>query len=212
MKRLTILLLLFVSCFCAFAAPAYVSKVNQNSLFALYETDLYYDGSKNEYGLYIYSKLDFGVNPYYYFVLSENDFSTFRKTVEKAIEWKNVARSNEVTIDKEIPNSSLSLEWYYYSSGDWIKNETDVKLDFSFSASRASGTWLGDMELYSLDMKVINGERTQVISYIDGRIGEQWDYVEGAALTELSNATSKKTVDTGIKKLKVQDNADSLFN
>lgn len=185
-----------------------VSDINIFGEYGLSSLTLSYDDQEDKYLLYLASDVRFE--------LTNSDFSIFQKTVEKSIDWKRIASSNNVSIIKELPDSRLCLTYCIkdHSTGGWKKSDVPADLTFIFKANPAATNWIvGDFEYYGIYVSGVNPEyNVKAFSVRDMTIAS-YDYRDTSekTLTSLKTAIAKSSIDAAIKNANKQANADDLF-
>ena len=99
-----------------------LDRMDENiGFYLLYDTD----GSDLKF-----SSTDNSSGSYYSFYFPLDYADALRKSIEKYEAWKVIAKENSAFVNKEIPNSSYSVEVYWHSSiGSTRSSQTSVYLE-----------------------------------------------------------------------------------
>lgn len=135
MKKIFAFLMVFMLSLSATFADEYVvSKIECLSVdgFLDQEISFKYDDSENVYYLYRYT-----YSRSYWFTLTPEEVEKLRANLNKAKDWIKIAKENNSTIKKELPDSKISVEGSMSSGNDWYETRNDIDLDFIFVATLA---------------------------------------------------------------------------
>lgn len=220
MKRiLSLCMFLLLLSFCVFckeinvsSSNCYVGDVSEINIFGEYgltSLALTYDDQEGNYWLCLGSNVRFE--------LTSSDFAILQKTVDKSVDWKRTASSNNVSIEKELPDSRLNVSYYIKdsSTGEWNEYDVPAELTFIFKANPSATNWIiGDYEYYGIYISGVNPEYNLKAFSVRDMTIENYEYKDASenTLSSLKTAISKSTVDAAIKQANKQANADSLFN
>lgn len=184
-----------------------VGTVNIWGECGLADMVLYYNRTSESYELYIASDVCF--------FLSKDDFHRLQMSVQKALDWKMISALNNVSIEKEIPDSKLNLKYKTKnSSGEWVQALRPASLSFVFKAVPSDSNWImGNLEYFGILIHDSSSDyQVKPFSVRDMTFEdyEFWEFNEHT-LTSLSEVVSKESIESAIMQADRQANADSLF-
>lgn len=133
--------------------------------------------------------------------LTPAQLDTIRASLDKAIEWGKIAEKQKVNIDKDIPNSNMSVNLYWGVSSDTVYSASKVPIRWVFIGAD-DGEWI---TVLAPEKAVSN--QNEYIYYSPEYIVFLKKYVL-AVKDIISEGNVKKTIE---KEEKNRKKADELF-
>jgi len=154
-----------------------------------------YDDETDKYMFYVSNSFST-----HWMVFTAEDLNTMRKSVEKALEWKDIALKNKAEVSKTIPDSEFMVELVESSSTDFFKGVNKVKVQFAFAST----------ENAALTSLLIVGGTTPSSSNRYIKLEFEGQII--LDIQEFADAISEESINAEIKKHNESvSKADSLF-
>lgn len=140
----------------------------------------------------------------YWFTFTPEKLEQLRNNLKKAKEWSKLANSNKSSINKELPNSLITVEGTMKSGNDWYTTRWDIPLNFFFISSFSDG--VGAVTLLMRG----GAQESKQNQFIDVEF-ESVVFIN-SEIDDFFKAISKETVEKEKENRKKQKKDAELFN
>jgi len=132
--------------------------------------------------------------------ISESDIVSLRKTIDKYLEWEALAVEKQVTLEKAIPDSTISGPVVFRFGDDWY-SASALELYFSFLSQNENRHQL-----------VINSNKVEsrTNSFIDYKI--ETLYLDKEQVLLFKDGISEEAFTKKLDDFEDQKDVDSMFN
>ena len=136
---------------------------------------------------------------YYFIYIDRDKLKHFRKNLEKFLEWAKIANEKKVSVEKELPDSTIKTRvgWYYYKTWCVSSLTSKLKMKFNFTATTSGVPYLtitsankvtsSHNRFMTFDMDAIFLTESQALVLLSGTSAESLKKAENKYLKEKKN-------------------------
>lgn len=201
MKKLLLVVgLLFVVLAAGFTDEYVISTIDCYRTDYFFEKELVfkYDDENDLY--YLYSSNSYSAC---WFILTPEDLEILRANVGKALDWIQIAKDNNTSVTKELPDSKMYIKAIMRRGDDWYNSRREITLTFTFLSKIEPNEVLCSLLIDGTEVPTVQNQ------YIDIEF-EDVVFVDDL-IDFFYNAISEETIEKAKKQHEKQKEVDALF-